>query len=133
MRTFLPGNFVYRNLNDTDDPSKGLTAKNPHADYLPDGHVDNGSKPTHRSQYISTTRSTEVATDPKHFRGRLVMIDLNKIQGSAIDVTTKENRKRVKPYGNWSGSAHGYAERSVEVLVTGYIPPEAIIWIGTPK
>ncbi|MEU3625157.1 hypothetical protein BS329_20935 [Amycolatopsis coloradensis] len=118
-------NTVYRNLNSTDDPAKGLTAKNPDATYKPGGHLSNGSKAGWRSQYISTTRSLEVVK--KWNEGRAVAIDLDKVQGRVTDASTQAARDRAGIRGH---TANRLGEASKEVLIEGFIPPEAITWLG---
>jgi hypothetical protein len=114
-----------RNLRPDEDPSAGLVAKNPDAKYLPAGHIANGSKPNFRSQYISTTADIDVAR--KWGNGRLVMIDLGVFDGTVIDASTQVARDLAGIRGH---TANRLAEASKEVLLVGFVPPEAVTWIG---
>jgi hypothetical protein len=59
--------------------------------------------------------------------GRLVQIDLDKFHGTIIDASTQANRDAAGIKGS---TANRLAESSKEVLLVGYVPPEAIRWIG---
>ncbi|MFJ7064910.1 ricin-type beta-trefoil lectin domain protein [Streptomyces sp. NPDC101115] len=125
------GNFVYRNLRDDEDPDQGLVAKNPNATYKPEGHVIHGSKPNWRSQFISTTRSREVALDSQWAGPRVVRIDLDMLDESQIiDISTDAGRaQHLKGI-----TAINRSRSSREVLITGLIPPEAMTWVkGGPE
>jgi RHS repeat-associated protein len=115
-------NYVYRNLNAQDDPAGGLTAKNSSADYTPAGHVLNGSRAGFASQFISTTRSLAVAQ--KYSTGSTVAIDLDQFGGSVLDLSTAEGRAM---YGVRGVTAINRANASAEVLLQGFVPPDAII------
>ncbi|MFE5241560.1 MULTISPECIES: polymorphic toxin-type HINT domain-containing protein [unclassified Streptomyces] len=120
-------NTVYRNLRPDEDPSKGLVAKNPDATYTPAGHVIHGSKPNWRSQFISTTRSREVATESQWAGPRTVAIDLSKLDSSQIfDISDDAGRALHNIRGF---TAINRTKSSREVLITGVIPPEAITWV----
>ncbi|MBM9506142.1 DUF6531 domain-containing protein [Actinacidiphila acididurans] len=119
--------IVYRNLRPDEDPRVGLVAKNPDATYTPAGHVLHGSRPNWRSQYISTTRSREVALGPQWTSGRVVAIDLSKIHDHNIfDLSTDAGRAQ---HGIRGFTAINRTKSSMEVLITGHIPPEAITWV----
>jgi hypothetical protein len=115
---------VYRNLRPDEDPANGLTAKNPNANYLPGGHVTNGSKVNFASQFISTTKSIAVAN--KWTAGRMVEIDLDKYLGQVLDLSTPEGRAANGVRG---ATAARLAGNSAEVLLKGDVPPDAISWV----
>ncbi|MCX5417315.1 polymorphic toxin-type HINT domain-containing protein [Streptomyces sp. NBC_00059] len=120
-------NTVYRNLRPDEDPSQGLVAKNPDATYKPAGHVLHGSKPNWRSQFISTTRSREVAMESQWSGPRTVAIDLGKLDSSQIfDISDDAGRALHNIRGF---TAINRTKSSKEVLITGVIPPEAITWV----
>ncbi|WP_078894109.1 DUF6531 domain-containing protein [Streptomyces sp. CT34] len=120
------GNFVYRNLRPDEDPRHGLDAKNPNATYKPAGHVIHGSKPNWKSQFISTTRSEEVALGEQWTTGRVVKIDLDKHPGGIHDLSTPEGRTANDIRGV---TAVNRTKASQEVLLTGHVPTEAISWV----
>ncbi|MGW7487207.1 DUF6531 domain-containing protein [Streptomyces sp. NPDC054786] len=117
---------VFRNLNKNDDPSRGLVAKNPNANWKPAGHVMNGSRKNAKSQFISTTNSMKVINQWKGEYGA-VKIDLSKFEGKVHDLTTHEGRVAagIKPRGR----PIRYAMASQEVLLEGRVPADAITWI----
>ncbi|WP_181785523.1 DUF6531 domain-containing protein [Streptomyces phytophilus] len=117
---------VYRNLRPDEDPALGLVAKNPDATYTPAGHVLNGSRPGWASQFISTTRSSDVALNSQWTSGRVVAIDLRMVPGSVIDLSTDAGRELHNIRGF---TAINRTKSSAEVLITGRIPPEAITWV----
>jgi RHS repeat-associated protein len=119
-------NVVYRNLRPDEDPANGLTAKNPNATYTPAGHIVNGSRPGWASQYISTTRSLDVAMDPKWATGRVVAIDLDRYPGTVIDLSTAAGRQA---WGVTGITAGRFANASQEVLLVGHVPSDALSWI----
>jgi hypothetical protein len=121
------GNIVYRNLRDDEDPTQGIVAKNPDATYTPAGHVLHASKPNFRSQFISTTRSAEVALESQWAGPRVVAINLDMLdEGQILDISTDEGRAK---HGIKGFTAINRAKSSKEVLITGLIPPEAISWV----
>ena len=114
---------VYRVIRPDEDPAAGLTAKNPDANWSPTGHVNNGSRPGAASQFISTTRDPAVAEKWSAATGnRIVSIDLSKVNGDVLDLSTAAGRDT---YLN-GVMAKNFAGSSSEVLVKGSIPPEAI-------
>jgi hypothetical protein len=118
------GNIVYRNLGPQDDPTNGLTAKNPNANYSPSGHVINGSRPGWASQFISTTRSLAAAL--KWTDGRIVAINLDQFEGDVLDLSTPGGRALN---GIRGVTAINRANASAEVLLVGFVPPGAISWL----
>lgn len=119
--------IVYRNLRDDEDPSRGLDAKNPDATYKPSGHVLHGSKPNWKSQFISTTRSRQVALESQWASERVVAIDLSKLDPSQIiDLSTDAGRSKHDIRGF---TAINRTKSSQEVLLTGHIPTDAISWV----
>lgn len=79
-----------------------------------------GSRPNFASQYISATKSLEVAQGWAALTGnRIVEIDLGKVNGSVIDVSS--------PCGPLKGkTSRAWANKSQEVLIVGSVPPSAI-------
>lgn len=112
----------------TPDPRefRHLARGNPNATYTPAGHVLNGSRPNWASQYISTTASRTVALDSQWTSGRVVAIDLSKVPGSIFDLSTEEGRALHNIRGFM---AINRTKSSMEVLITGHIPADAISWI----
>jgi hypothetical protein len=124
-------NIVYRNpsirMNEHPGALKeGFHPKDPNATYTIEGHIINGSRVTFKSQYISTTKSLDIA---RQYRENpnipIYAIDLNKVQGNVFDLTIEsvlnENVKGIM--------SRNFARYSQEVIIEGVIPPEAIIMI----
>ena len=122
--------YVYRLLNDLDDPSDGLTAKDPFADEDVDFHVAFGSRSGFESQFISTTASYDAVyvfalkTYKKYVR--IVKIDLKKLRDrsdvTVIDLTDED----IRDDHIESQRAENFARKSEEVLIVGYIPASCI-------
>jgi RHS repeat-associated protein len=114
---------VWRVIRPDEDPGKGLQAKNPAANYKPEGHVLHGSKQDFKSQYISTTTKPEVAAEQAKKSGnRVVEIDLTKVDSKKVDLSTDAGRKE-----HLKGvTATNWAKKSGEVLVEKSVPPEAV-------
>lgn len=117
------GITVYRALRADEDPEFGIYAKSPSAIKSPGYHVRYGGRA--RTQWISTTKSYEIAVArfAKGDASRVVAIDLDKVLSNVIDVS----------YGQFPGNdpydnqvTRSYAISAQEVLIEGYIPPEAI-------
>jgi RHS repeat-associated protein len=115
---------VYRNLRPDEDPALGLVAKNPNATYTPLGHVLNGSRPNWASQFISTTKSLAAAN--KWASGRMVAIDLSKFAGKVYDLSDEAGRAAN---GIRGVTGINRANSSAEVLLEGFVPPEAMTWV----
>lgn len=114
------GNYVYRSLSATDDPDNGLSARNPaNASVTPISHVA-GKKD---SPWISTTKDENVARDKfdKHDKGGngIVRIDLDKVSSEIVDLSNGIPGYERSRQSNW-------AKKDKEVLIRGYIPPNAI-------
>ena len=117
------GGKVYRVIRPDENPAQGLTAKNPSATYTPEGHILNGSKSKFKSQYISTTTDINIAREWANQTGnRIVEIDLSQVSGRVIDLSTDVGRNTYLK----GATAKGFAKGSLEVLIEGFIPPEAI-------
>jgi hypothetical protein len=83
----------------------------------------NGSRPGFASQYISTTTELSVAEKWAAISGDgIVGINLDAVDGPVIDLSTPAGREL---YLN-GVTARNFAAASSEVLVQGYIPPEAM-------
>ncbi|MCD9620611.1 RHS repeat domain-containing protein [Tenacibaculum maritimum] len=120
---------VYRNLNETDNKDKGLSAKLPHRNMEANGHVRNGSKKTFKgSQFISTTTDINVAMKWKKEGRPLVTFDTDDVvpdvKGAkqVLDVSTLN---KAKAHG-LRGPSSGYAANSKEVLIEGHVPSDKI-------
>jgi len=113
--------IVFRSLAKGEDPTQGLTARNPLAKTTPAQHV-NGKRD---SQFISTTKDQDAATGKFNSGNGVVEIDLNKIDGGVVDVS------EGVPGG--SQKVNNFARKDREVLIEGRIPPEAIRVIEDPK
>ena len=108
-------NIVYRGLAATDNPAAGLVARAPNATNTVASHVAGKIE----SQWISTTRSLEVATSRYGMNG-VVAVDLSKVSSRVVDLS-----------GGISGMSSTsmlsrWAVKSKEVLIQRAIPAEAI-------
>ncbi|KAK3104912.1 hypothetical protein FSP39_013071 [Pinctada imbricata] len=121
--------YVYRLLNESEKPERGLWAKNPKADISIQEHVETGSWGT-ESQFISTSATLgavqQFARNSKSRRKRIVEINLTeveKIPGNKIyDLSVERNRKMHLR----SEKSLNFARKFQEVLIQGNVPPE---WI----
>ena len=116
---------VYRVIRPDENPDLGLTAKNPDATYMVEGHILNGSKDNFNSQYISTTTDIEVAQTWSNKTGNgIVEIDLSSLSSDTkiYDLSTDAGRSEYLK-GN---TATNWAKSSSEVLIEGYVPSEAV-------
>ena len=64
----------------------------------------------------------EQGMDAVQLAGLLRVIDLSKVRREIIDLTTYEHRAYYLL--DWKG--RGYAMRSSEIVIDGWVPPEAI-------
>ncbi|MCT2281632.1 hypothetical protein M3G91_28940 [Micromonospora chalcea] len=115
-------NVVYRAIRTDEDPSVGLRAKGD-GDVPPWQHILAAPED---SPWISTTRDPKVAfgkygRDAKKSRG-VVRIDLTKIDSRYVDAA---NGLYVPDGYQWLEIGET-AHRDRELLIHGYIPPEAI-------
>lgn len=114
---------VYRGLRSDENPMDGLSAKNPNRGMSVEGHVSSGSR-NKGSQYISTTKDVDIA---RHYAGEggvVVSIRLDALGGDVkiYDLTNKDVLdKHIK-----FPMTRNFATKSKEVLIEGYIPPDAI-------
>jgi hypothetical protein len=99
----------------------GFNPKNPNAHYSIDVHVRQGSRL--RTQYVSLTRSLDVARKWQSPSQPIYVVDLRKVQGQVIDLSIPAVRDSVMT----DPIAKNFAAASEEVLVIGRVPPEAII------
>ena len=116
---------VYRVLREEENPSNGLYPKNPNANYSVEGHVLTNSREGYGSQYISTTTDINIAAKYSTKTGNpMVEIDLSKLPNSStvIDLSTEAGRTQYLK----GKTAQNFARASKEVLITGYVPAEAI-------
>ena len=114
---------VYRVLRPDENPDIGLFPTDPDSNTSLDVHVRFGSQPDVTSRYISTTTDLAVAEAWAARTGnRIAVIDLSMVQGEIIDLTTYENRAYYLL--DWKG--RGYAMRSSEMVIDGWVPPEAV-------
>lgn len=117
---------VYRVIRADEDPSAGLWAKNPAATYTPEGHLLHGSRPGFASQYISATTDLQLARRWAARTGeRLVEIDLTKVQAKVIDLSSTTVRNTYLR----GVTARNRARAASEVLIEGFVPPEALTLI----
>lgn len=108
-------NLVYRGLAADEDPAAGLVARVPDAGNSVASHVAGARA----SQWISTTRSLEVASSRFGENG-VVAIDLSRVSSPVVDLT--EGIPGLGPDTMLSR----WAIKLQEVLVQGKIPAEAI-------
>ncbi len=111
----LKDDIVYRGLAEGENPVEGLFARSPSANNSPISHVAGKGA----SQWISTTRNSNIAINRFGTNG-VVKIDLSKVSSTIVDFS------RGIP-GNEGTMLSNWAKVMQEVLVQGYIPPEAII------
>ena len=128
--------IVYRNLRPNEDPSKGLSARQPGRDMAPGGHVNNGSRDNFKgSQYISTTTDPAVAAQWREEGQTTVRFDTDRVvpdsKGNLSIVDISDREKAVK--AGLKARTVSYAAASKEVLVEGYVPPDAIEKVPPPE
>lgn len=126
-----PAKTLYRVLRPDEDPSTGISAKDPNAAVPLDQHISQGNNPGFRSQYISTTIDLGVAMKwalPDDLR--IAQIDPALVEGSIIDVSSREALANQGITWQNKRFAYSFALGSREVLIEGFIPPEAITWVG---
>ena len=114
---------VYRGLRSDENPMNGLSAKNPNRGMTVEGHVSSGSR-NKGSQYISTTKDADIA---RHYAGEggvVVSIRLDALGGDVkiYDLTNETVRNQYIKHPR----TRNFAAKSQEVLIEGYIPPDAI-------
>lgn len=123
------GDTVYRALRSGENPESGLFPKNPDNPQDILTHVRNSSNPKYPGdQYISTTKDPAVAIQ-KYAKGdasRVVAIDLSKVGGTITDLSTNEGTLAAGI--KWPTPAYNWAMSDKEVLIEGFVPPEAISW-----
>lgn len=115
---------AYRNPAPSEHPRaliEGFFAKNPSASYSPAFHVARGS--AYSTQFISLTRSIEVARNWQQPDLPIYIIDLNKVVGTVYDFTVE----RVLQEWITHPRTQNMARASQEILVEGWIPPQAIL------
>lgn len=105
--------YVYRGLAAADNTAVGLMARAPGAGNTPVSHVA-GQR---ISQWISTTRSLEVADEVFGQHG-VVRIDLSRVTTEVVDVS--------KGFPGMPGMLSNWARKFQEVLIRDQVPPEAI-------
>ncbi|HJT59619.1 MAG TPA: RHS repeat-associated core domain-containing protein, partial [Ktedonobacteraceae bacterium] len=121
-------NLLYRVLRADEDPAIGLLSKDPNAAESIINHVLNGGKEGFESQFISTTKSLQVALKWAAKGGnRIAEIDASKVLGDIIDISTREGTAANGI--SFPSRAYSYAISSREVLIAGSIPAEAINWV----
>jgi hypothetical protein len=121
---------LYRVLRSDEDPSAGISAKDPNATQSISNQVRLGSRPWFKSQFISTTTDLGVAMKWAQSDDlSIAQIDPTLISGNLIDISNPE--ALAKQGITWENNrfAYAFAYGSREVLVQGYIPPEAITWV----
>jgi len=120
------GRFLYRILR-PDEKLSGIVAKNPQASKTVLSHVNCGSRPNYKSQFISTCASLETALyysqkakEEGKGKLRIAIIDINQIRSTAqfVDLTTDANRD------HYLGEAvcKNFAKKSEEVLLVSNQP-----------
>ena len=117
------GNFAYRALSASDNPAVGLFARNPSANRSARDHVRLGSRESFESQFISASRSLDVAQsyDARGGGHGVVRIDLDQV--IYLDVSGGiEGAHPLDP-------AQNYARRDQEILIIEYVPPSAITYV----
>lgn len=133
----------FRALNGQDmtnlDNGNGIIPKDPTANETPFNHVLKGSEAGYGDQYISLTKDRGFAERWARKSGNdVVEIDLDKVHGAKLDLTTADGRKAH--LGDVSKAAPGsdlhkvnkWAKGAKELLVEGAIPQAAIANRYTP-
>ena len=111
---------VYRVIRQDENISSGLFSLNPNNIKTVAGHVTSGSRSP--SQFISATKDLSIAEKwASKIGNRIVEIDLSKISGGAIDISST---KGLDLLGNQF--ARRLAKGSSEVLFDAPIPANAI-------
>ncbi|WP_344571105.1 RHS repeat-associated core domain-containing protein, partial [Kitasatospora viridis] len=112
------GHIVYRALAKGEDPSVGLTARDPNnLAVRPLSHVA-GKK---RTPWISLSKNPDIAFDKYNQGNGVVAIDLRRIPYKYTDISDG-------PFPS-SRRHSAYARKDSEVLAWRFIPPEAIVGI----
>lgn len=109
-------NIVYRGLAAGENSAAGLVARAPGIGNSPASHVAGARA----SQWISTTRSTEVATS-RFGQNGVVAIDLNKVPGTVVDLT------RGIPGLSPNTMLSRWAINAQKVLILDSVPARAIV------
>ena len=123
--------YAFRLLNEKEDPSKGLKAKNPRAEVDVATHVGSGSSSGKKSQFISASTTYHAI---RYFTERsyrdpvtIVKINLRKLTETTdvkiIDLNDIPTRMQHLESGT---KARNFANRFHEILIVGFIPPECI-------
>jgi len=118
--------IAYRNPGEGQHPNalrEGFQARDPTANYSPAYHVSRGSNPNVRTQYLSLTKSLNVALDHQGPNTPIYVIDLRRVSSNIIDLTNEVVRRQLLRFP----MTEAFARKSFEVLVESYIPPEAIV------
>jgi RHS repeat-associated protein len=108
--------LVYRALAKTDNPMDGIIARAPNANRTPLSHIAG----LHASPWISTTKDIDIAMDKYNSGNGVIEIDLNKVKSRIVDL--RGGFPNARGFSN-------YVKHDEEILVHGFIPPEAIVRI----
>ena len=120
---------LYRVVRSDEDPKKGLVAKDPSAKKSVISHVNCGGRRGYKSQFISTTMSSDAA---KRYKAKaekeganglqIVKIDLDALREGCklkiVDLTITENRDKYLR----NAVCKNVAKASEEVLLTCDVP-----------
>ncbi len=121
------GDTLYRVLREDEDASKGLDPRNPENEVSPLEHVEKGGHYNYPGdQFISTTTDPAALSRFGDPGATVAIIDRSKLaSGAIIDLSTPEGLLA----NGFSEGSKGWnlALRAKEVLVSGSIPPEAIV------
>ena len=117
--------YIYRVLRNDEDPSNGLTAKDPQQTKSIQSHVGCGSRSGYQSQFISCTADYQAAVDwARGRRRRVVQIDTHELMRQGIPIhNLSDADASVLP----GVTARNFAQRYREVLVEVSIPANAIV------
>ncbi|XP_061173720.1 uncharacterized protein LOC133182888 [Saccostrea echinata] len=122
--------ILYRLLRPDEDPSEGLSAKDPFSDVSVEDHVTYGSGGS-ESRFISCCKSysaierfvAKTWTSPI----RIVEIDIDEDDPDIIEIIDLTDPETLDEYfeeDNWKG--RNYASWAEEVLIVGTISPDCI-------
>ncbi|XP_062598051.1 uncharacterized protein LOC134259489, partial [Saccostrea cucullata] len=120
-------------LRPNEDPSRGLSAKDPSSDVTVEEHVTHGSRGP-ASRFISCCKSYSAierfVANTWTYPVRIVQIDIDELDPGIIEIIDLTDPKIVDVYFNKDNErGRNFASWAEEVLVVGRIPPECIFEI----
>ena len=119
--------YIYRLLNDDEDPKDGLSAKDPKARKSVEEHVSMGSKPGFKSQFISATSTYKgvYTFAMKKWNDKIRIAKINITESLSLGVDIVINTNDIIEACE-SDKAINFARKFDEVLIIGFIPSECL-------